>query len=140
MKFFAHRVERDFHVFDDGIAFVLSIEGFFAGPFNRMFQQVEQTADAGRLSLFDQLLASRTHEKCLHVASGLREIEQLAPVRAAAHLDDAPRLIESHVRQRPRRNIHIWRAAALGKLDHLRCEITDGSQCFLVLCSERCGF
>ena len=74
-----------------GIAFVLRIEGLFAGPFDGVLQQVEQTSDAGRLALVDQLLAAGADEQRLHVAVGLSEIEQFAPVRPAAHLDDALR-------------------------------------------------
>ena len=58
-----------------GIAFVLRIEGLFARAFDGVLQQVEQTSDAGCLSLFDQLLASGTDKQRLHVAAGLSQIE-----------------------------------------------------------------
>ena len=42
-----------------GIAFILGVECLLAGSFDRVLQQVEQTSDAGRLALVDQLLGIR---------------------------------------------------------------------------------
>src|SRR5437762_8277103 len=85
VKLLAHRVERHLHVFDDGIAFVLSVECLFAGPLDRMLQQIKQASDAGCFSLLDQLLASGADQQRLHVAAGLGQIEQVAAILSAAH-------------------------------------------------------
>ena len=109
------------------------VERFFAGAFDRVLQQVEQTADAGRLALLDQLLAPAADQQRLHVALGLRQVEQLAAIRAAAHLDDAFRLVEPHVRQRPRRNLQMRRPAAVGGLHDAVGQAANGAEGFLVL-------
>ena len=88
VQLFAEGVERDFHVLDHRVAFVLVVEGLFLGPFDGVLEQVVQTTHAGRLALLDQLLAAAGHEHRLHVALGLREIEQLPAVGVAAHLDE----------------------------------------------------
>src|ERR1051326_766918 len=125
MKFLAHGIECDFHVFDDGITFILCIECFFAGTFDGVLQKIEQTSDARRLSLFDKLLASGTDEKCLHVASSLGQIKQLPPVRSRPHLDNASRLIESHVGKRSRWYVHVRSTPAVRELDNAGRKIAD---------------
>ena len=71
------------------------------------FKQVEQTTDAGGLALLDQLRDPAGHEHGLHVALGLREIEQLAAIGVAAHLDEPLRLVVADVRERSGRNIDV---------------------------------
>ena len=130
VKLLAHRVERHLHVFDDGIAFVLSVECLFAGPLDRMLQQVKQTSDAGCFSLLDQLLASGADQQRLHVAAGLGQVEQLAAILSAAHFDDSLRLIESHVGEGTRWHIDVGCPAAFGKLihDYIRLGIASPSR------------
>src|SRR5579871_3644976 len=99
MKFFPHRVERYLDILDDRIAFVLRIESLLAGSFDCVLEKVEQTADAGCLSLFDQLLAAGSNQNRLHVAARLGEIEKFPAVGSATHLNDAFGLVEFYVRQ-----------------------------------------
>ena len=102
-----------------------------------MFQQVEETADARRLSLFDQLLAPGADQQGLHVTPGLSEIEKFTAIRTAAHFDDSSRLVEFHVGQRARRHIEVGRAAAFRKLHNLVGEAANGAQRLLVFSGER---
>ena len=80
--------EQDFDVLDDRIALLLIGERLFLGALDGVFQQVVETSDAGGLALLDQLRGPAGHEHGLHVALGLGEIEQLAAVGVAAHLDE----------------------------------------------------
>ena len=94
MQLFAERFEQHFDVFDDRVRFALLVERLFLGAFDRVLEHVVQTAEARRLALLDQPLAAAADEQRLHVGLGLREVEQLAAVGAAAHLDDLAALVE----------------------------------------------
>ena len=82
MQFFAERIEQHLDVFNDRVAFVLIVERVFLGAFDRVLEHVEHTAQARRLALRQQLLGAARHQHRPHVGLGLRQVEQLPPVRA----------------------------------------------------------
>ena len=106
MQFLAQAVQQHLAVLDHRVAFVLIGEGLFLRAFDRVLQQVVETTDACGFALLDQLRGAAGHEHRLHVGLGLRQIEQVAAVRVAAHLDEPPRLVVSHVRERAGRHVH----------------------------------
>ena len=132
VQLLAQAVERHLQIFDDRVALALIVERLFLGPFDRVLEQVEQTSDAGRLSLVDQRLAAAGHEHRLHVALGLREIEQMAAVLGAAHLDEPLLLVVLDVRQAAGRDIEMRIAPLLGGRDHAVGQADDLAERLLV--------
>ncbi len=70
-----------------------------------MLEHVEQTTNAGRLALLDELLRATGHEHGLHEAPGLREIKKLTLRGTPTHLDNFLSLVEADIRQSPHRNV-----------------------------------
>ena len=83
-----------------------------------VLQQVVETADAGGLALLDQLRHAAGHEHRLHVALGLGEVEELAAVGVAAHLDEAFGLVVADVGERAGGDVQVRIAAAVGGGHH----------------------
>jgi hypothetical protein len=121
----AEALERDLEILDDRVALLLRGEGLLAGALDRVLEQVVETSDARGLLLVDQGLAAGRHEQRLHVALGLREVEELAAIGLAAHLDDLPRLVEADVREAAGRDVEMGIATLLGGGGDLVRQIDD---------------
>ncbi len=132
VQLLAEAVERHFQVFDDGVALALVGKRLFLRPFDRVLEQIEQTSDAGRLRLIDQRLAAAGDEHRLHVALGLREIEEMAAVLGAAHLDEPLLPVVFDVRQAAGRDIEIRIAPLFGGRDHAGRQTDDLANRLLV--------
>ncbi len=117
VQFLAQRVERHFQIFDHRVALVLVSNVSSLRSLDGVLEQVEQTPDAGALLLLEQLLAAAGHQHGLHIAFGLRQVEQLPAVLVAPHLDEALRLVVAHVRQGAGRDVEIGIAAFVGVVD-----------------------
>ena len=70
---------------------LLLVEGILLGAFDRVLEHVVQTSEARGFALLDQPLAAAADQQRLHVGLGLRQVEQLAAIGAAAHLDESSR-------------------------------------------------
>ncbi len=101
-----------------GIAFCLIPERLFLGPLDRVLQQIEHTADAGRLVLFNQPFAAASDQHGLHVGLGLRKIEQLSAIGVLPHFEDTLAGAVADVREGSRGNIQVQIAALFRGLDH----------------------
>ena len=139
VQLFAQGVERHLHVFDHRIAFALPVEGFFLRALDRVLEQIEQTSQAGGFLLIDQLLAAHGDQHRLHVDLGLREVEQLPPVAAGAHFQEAFRFVVADVRQRARGDVEIRIASFVGVDDEPVGQPDQIAERFLVALA-RLGF
>ena len=77
------------------------------------------------LSCLEQLRDAAGHQHRLHVALGLREVEELAAVGVAAHLDEPPLLVVADVRERAGGNIDVRVALPRGGLGHPVGQLLD---------------
>ena len=114
VEFFAEALQRDLEVLNDRVALLLRGEGLLAGALDRVLEEVVKTSDTRGLLLVEQLLATGGHKQGLHVALGLREIEELTAVCLAAHLDDFLRLVEADIREAAGGDVEEGIAALLG--------------------------
>ena len=89
MQFFAQAIQQYFYIFNDGIAFGLISEGLLLGALDGMFQEIEESTNAGGLSLLNQSFTAATDQHRLHVGFCLRQIKQLSSVRIGPHLNNA---------------------------------------------------
>ncbi len=106
MQLFTQGGQGDFQVFDDRVALILIVEGLFVRAGNRMLGEVIHPADAGGLALIDQPFAATGDQHGLHEAPRLAQIEKVAGLLLAPHLDDAALLVVAGVGQGPQRDIH----------------------------------
>ena len=98
MQFFAQRAERDFEIFQDGIALILRVKGVFFGARDGVLRFVKHTTEAAGLLRVDQIFDRSCVQHGLHELLRGLEIKERTFRRRVAHLENAALLVPNRVR------------------------------------------